>query len=89
MNYNIFDSFLKVDTWHTLHDSDLKRFYECLKPVVLDPDFNPESMGEYFRTEKGATDSEHPYFDTVSSLVEKAWAVRDFLNMTGTVIADA
>lgn len=87
MNYNIFDPFLNADTWHTLHDYDLQRFYKCLRPVVDLPDFNPESMGEYFRHVKDASSSTHPYFETISSLVEKAWAVRDFLKMTNTQLA--
>jgi hypothetical protein len=81
MNYNEFDPFLRVDTWHTGHHYDEQRFYRCLAQVVEDPGFSPESMGNYMREAKkiAPDDHDHPFAMTIRELVTKAWAVREFL----------
>jgi hypothetical protein len=83
MNHNVFDSFLNVDTGHTTHWLDNRRFFECLDKVVREPDFNAETMGEYFRNAKGVDNYEHHFASCVRDLVSKASAVRDYLETTG------
>ncbi len=45
--YQVFDNFLKVDTWHTAHPADEKRFFVALSGVVGDDAFNPDEMQGY------------------------------------------
>jgi hypothetical protein len=82
-DYSVFDPFLGVETWHTTHPLDDKRFFICLHKVVEDPDFNAETMGEYMRSEKGVDSPEHHYAQRIDNLVSKAWAVREYLDANG------
>ncbi|UDF28483.1 UNVERIFIED_ORG: hypothetical protein LHK14_13290 [Roseateles sp. XES5] len=76
--YAAFASFLNRPTWHTNHELDDAEFYRCLSHVVCLEGFNPETMGSEFRKEKGA------HFDErIDSFVLKAWAVHDYLKVTG------
>ncbi|WP_428428244.1 hypothetical protein [Pararhizobium sp.] len=78
--YTAFDPFLNVDTWHTSHPTDDRRFYIALATVVKNPGFSPDEMGEYMRNSKGIT------FDTrIENLVHSAWAVREYLQATGVI----
>ena len=83
--YNALDSFLAVETWHTGHPSDEKRFYLALNEIVGHPDFSSESMGTFLRERvKIASADRDQYFENaIQALVTKAWAVRDFLQYTG------
>jgi hypothetical protein len=83
MNYNVFDPFLNMDTWHTSHPLDDRRFFVCLSKVVREPDFSAETLGEYIRKAKGIDNSEHHFAPRVRDLVGKAWAVREYLEATG------
>jgi hypothetical protein len=85
MNYDVFDSFLKVDTWYTGHWMDNRRFFVCLDKVVRNPDFNADGKGEYFRTATGVDSDEHPFAFRVRDLIGKAWAVREYLEVTGAL----
>lgn len=82
MNYEVFDSFLRVDTWHTSHPLDDKRFFLCLHNVVREPDFSAEAMGEYMRVAKRVDSDDHPFAQRINSLVGKAWAVHEYLEAT-------
>lgn len=84
--YEVFDNFLNTPTWHTNHDNDQGRFYQALKTVVENPNFNPEEMGNYFRETKQVSSEDHPYADRIDDLVKSAWNVLDFLKMTGSTI---
>jgi hypothetical protein len=79
MDHRVFDTFLSVDTWHTTHPLDDRRFFWALSEVVEDPDFNPEAMGDHFRKVKAVTSDQHPFASRIDSLVSKAWAVREYL----------
>ncbi|WP_460231877.1 hypothetical protein [Agrobacterium radiobacter] len=83
--YSVFDSFLATDTWSKNHPNDEQRFYLCLQKVVREDDFNADNMGEYFRQlKKISRDDEDQYFsDSIDELVAKAWAVRDYIKVTG------
>jgi hypothetical protein len=83
MKYEVFDSFLRVETWHTSHPLDDQRFFRCLHEVVEDPDFSAEAMGDYMRGVKGVDSYEHHYASRIRDLVGKAWAVREYLEVTG------
>jgi hypothetical protein len=82
MNYKPFNSFLRVDTWHTSHPLDDQRFFQCLHDVVREPDFSAEAMGEYMRAAKQVESDDHPFAQRIDSLVRKAWAVREYLEAT-------
>lgn len=83
--YQVFDAFLATDTWFTGHKNDEDRFYLALQKVVRNEGFNADQMGEYFRQVKGASpDDDDPYFsDKIDELRAKAWAVSDYINVTG------
>lgn len=79
MNYVAFDPFLSRETWHTSHPLDDKVFFQCLHKVIDQPDFSPESMGDYIRAAKGVDSYEHHFAQRVRDLVGKAWAVHEYL----------
>jgi hypothetical protein len=82
--YQAFDKFLNVDTWHTRHPNDEGRFFVVLHSVVGNPDFNPDSLGEYMRQKKNVSrdDKEHGFNYAIDHYVAAAWAVRDYLKAT-------
>lgn len=78
MDCSVFDTFLLVDTWHTCHPEDEKRFFLRLQRVVSNPDFNADQMADYMeRTVK------NPAFDhAISHYRAAAWAISDYLKVT-------
>jgi hypothetical protein len=76
--YSVFDPFLERETWSTLHPDDLRTFNKALALIVDDPKFSPEAMGDYMRRAKNPD-----YHKAIKTLVDNAWAVREFLNATG------
>ncbi|WMT71137.1 hypothetical protein [Bradyrhizobium sp. Ash2021] len=82
MKYEIFDTFLRVETWHTSHPLDDKRFFRCLHEVVENPAFSAEAMGDYMRDVKSVNSHEHHYASRIRDLVSKASAVREYLQVT-------
>lgn len=76
--YEVFDAFLKTETWHTDHPNDEERFYKALAKIVRNDGFNADNMGGYILqfTELGPEDGRRGHVD---KLVSNAWAVRDFL----------
>lgn len=82
--YEVFDSFLSKDTWHTRHDFDELRFFISLKKVVKNPDFDPDKMGEYMREKAGIPldDDENVASLAILHYVAEAWAVKDYLIAT-------
>ncbi|PKQ11043.1 MAG: hypothetical protein CVT70_16390 [Alphaproteobacteria bacterium HGW-Alphaproteobacteria-1] len=83
--YEAFDSFLKVETWHTTHPMDDKRFNVALNQVVRNPDFDPEKMAEYFQSQfqVGPDDETHPFHEAIRRRQYQADAVRSFLHDIG------
>lgn len=79
--YEVLDSFLNVETWHTFHPTDERRFYLALKKIVREESFNADDMGAYVRATKGVSDGDdtHPFAQTIDDLTQRAWAVRDYL----------
>jgi hypothetical protein len=83
--YEVFDPFLASQTWHRDKDTDRKRFYLALDKIVRDAAFDPEEMGDYARAtldiapECGGDDRD----SAIARRVTDAWAVRDFLTITG------
>ena len=79
--YEVFNSFLQVDTWHTRHPTDNRRFFIALQPVVSDPNFNPDEMGRYMRDKLGINpdDREHPFNISIDRYTSDAWAIRGYL----------
>jgi hypothetical protein len=82
--YRAFDTFLAINTWHTTHPNDEKRFFQALSGVVKNDKFNPDEMGEYMKqkTRGRASKEDHPYRHAISHYVAAAWAVRDYLRAT-------
>ena len=82
--YEALDSYLNVDTWHTAHALDDRRFYEALAKIVRDPKFSPEAMGEYMRERKGV-DRDNPSHSDFNSVIDRrvteAWAIMEFLKL--------
>jgi hypothetical protein len=82
----VFDSFLASQTWHRDKDADRNRFYLALDKVVRDAAFDPEEMGDYARAMVGiASECGDDRDNAVSRRVTDAWAVRDFLAVTGAI----
>jgi hypothetical protein len=82
--YEVFDSFLASQTWHRDSVVDRNRFYLALDKVVRDAAFDPEEMGDYARATHGiASDCGDDRDNAVARRVTDAWAVRDFLVITG------
>jgi hypothetical protein len=82
--YEAFDSYLNVDTWHTNHDLDERRFFQSLSQVVRDDDFSPDEMGSYMLSAKvvNRDNEDDAYFvHTIDRRVLQAWAIRDFLKL--------
>jgi hypothetical protein len=72
--YEIFDRFLRIDTWHTHHPSDRERFFQALARIVNNPKFSPDELGRYMR---GKVNSAfEPY---IRDYISAAWAVREYL----------
>ena len=77
--YEAFDSFLKVGTWHTTHPKDDERFYLALREVVLQRDFSPEKMREYFQEKVGLGDDEsHPTMEAITRRYHQAETIADY-----------
>lgn len=79
--YEAFDNFLAMDTWHTRHPLDEKRFFIALNKVVTEPKFNADELGRYMREKKNvARDDEKNTFNAdIDHYVAAAWAVREYL----------
>ncbi len=85
MLYEAFDKFLALDTWHTRHPSDQRRFYIALSSVIKDPQFNPDRLGEYIRKKKTVSrDNQEDLLNiAIDGWVTSAWAVKDYLEANG------
>ncbi|QUD86970.1 hypothetical protein [Phenylobacterium montanum] len=79
--YQALDPYLNTSTWHTNHANDDARFYQCLRTIVCDPNFNPDTMGDYMYQQKGFTKGVHtnPLTRAIDHRVTEAWAIRDFV----------
>jgi hypothetical protein len=80
--YEVFDSFLQMDTWHTRHPSDERRFFIALRNVVSDPSFSPDEMGSYMRSKLGINpdDRENAFSVSIDQYTSNAWAIRDYIS---------
>jgi hypothetical protein len=58
------------------------RFYLALDRVAREAAFDPEEMGDYLRAKLGLPSGDD-HDDTAVARVTDAWAVRDFLVITG------
>jgi hypothetical protein len=82
--YEMFDPFLASKTWHRDETADRERFYLALDKVVRETAFDPEEMGDYARPKVGiASECGDDRDNAVARRVTDAWAVRDFLVITG------
>lgn len=81
--YGAFNDYLDIDTWHTGHSYDLERFNHALARVINEPGFNPDQMGEHFRSYKNV-DRDGGAFDiAVDERVKAGWAVREYMDANG------
>jgi hypothetical protein len=85
--YEVFDPFLASKTWHRDQTADRERFYLALDKVVREAAFDPEEMGDYARARLGIASEcgDDDRENAVTRRVTDAWAVRDFLAVTGAV----
>ncbi len=79
--YDVFDSFISIDTWHTDHPNDEQRFYLALNKVVRNPGFNADDLCAWLKSK--VAPSMHEY---VVPWHSRAWAVRDFLKYTSELL---
>jgi hypothetical protein len=79
--YEVFDSFIKVSTWHTRHPNDERRFLTALAEVVWSDEFNPDQMRDYFRSKLNISPNDHEseFAKDIDRYCSDAWAVKDFL----------
>lgn len=81
--YEALDPYLDTDTWHTDHAYDDRRFYEGLRRIINEPNFNADQMGEYMRAKKGV-DRNNPDQDAFNEVIDKrvtqADAISEYLN---------
>ena len=79
--YQVFDSFLAIDTWASLHPFDEQRFHQALAKVVWSKNFCPDDMAEHFRRIKDVPEGD--YKSPVAYAIEvyrgAAWGVVDFI----------
>ncbi len=81
--YEVFDPFLASQTWHGTKQADRERFYLALDRVAREAAFDPEEMGDYLRAKLGLPSGDDHDATAVARRVTDAWAVRDFLVITG------
>jgi hypothetical protein len=79
--YEVFDTFLAMDTWHTSHPLDDDRFYKALHRIVRDDEFNPDEMGRYLFMKTGVQrdNEEDSRVNSIGRRVSQAWSVKDYL----------
>ena len=79
--YEAFDRFLAMDTWHTRHPADVRRFFQALDNVVRDPNFTADRFREYLLTKLSPAQRADSYWmSVVEDYHDKADAVRDYLD---------
>jgi hypothetical protein len=83
--YEVFESFIKVDTWHTGHPCDEGRFYTALNQVVWSEEFDPQKMATFLRSILGhSAEDETSYFAVViDELRARADVVSAFVRCNG------
>lgn len=83
--YEAMDAFLSADTWYKNHPNDEQRFYTALSTIVRQEGFNADELRNYIRAQKNVTthDGSHPFEGVIDDLATKAWAVYDYLKITG------
>jgi len=78
--YDIFNSFLDVETWYKDNPFDNERFYSALSEVVLENDFSPDSMADHMRSYKNVShDDNTEYSRRIEDLQSAAWHIKDYL----------
>ncbi|MEK7994268.1 MAG: hypothetical protein AAB403_10740 [Planctomycetota bacterium] len=86
--YEAFDSFVSVDTWHTMHPADEERFFCALRTVVTNPDFDPNRLGYYMDCKRDQGEpalknlTEDAYNKARDHYVMAACMVKGFLQAT-------
>ncbi|WP_337020881.1 hypothetical protein [Pantoea anthophila] len=75
------DSWLNVETWHTLHPKDDERFYKAIHKLMLinDPSPEPEQVRDYVLKLKTGQFQEDYLERTVSRYVGQYEAVFSFI----------
>lgn len=85
--YEVFDQFLSKDTWHEHHPVDDEHFLRLLAKIVWNKDFSAESMADYMSAKVGVSrDGEDYRSEAINRYTHSAWAVRDFLRLTGATV---
>jgi hypothetical protein len=69
--------------------ADRERFYLALDRVAREAAFDPEEMGDYLRAKLGFPSGDDHDDNALARRVTDAWAVRDFLVITGAATGDA
>lgn len=75
--YDVFDNFLKIDTWHTTHPLDTERFDKCLKKIVQHQGFDSSRMGDYFYDKIDEGNSNHT--EAIKRYVVRADVIHDYM----------
>jgi hypothetical protein len=79
--YDVFDTFIGLDTWHTHHPNDEQRFMTALYKVVWNHGFNPDELRKYLRAKLNLSENDHRshFSNDVDEYTQGAWAVKDFI----------
>ncbi len=81
--YDLMNSYIDVETWHSFHPMDSRRFYEALAQIVYADTFCPEEMGSYFTERLGLAESDlnyQKYREAINVRVLQAEAIKEFMN---------
>lgn len=82
--YDAMDNYLNIDSWHTSHPLDHKRFYKTLSTIVREPKFSAEKMGEYMRDKTGvhgANEDNEVFVNVIDRRVTEAYAIHEFVRL--------
>jgi hypothetical protein len=76
---------MKVDTRHTGHPLNDKRFNKALNDIIWREDFNADDMADYMRIKLSldSDDYDSIYAKAVEDCRGKASAIKDFIRDTG------
>jgi hypothetical protein len=83
--YQVFDEFLAIETWHTCHPLDERRFFRALHQVVRNPEFSVEALRRYM-LHKFELSQSYDIADyraiAIKSYTDQAQTVRDYFEFT-------
>lgn len=77
--YEVFDTFLTSQTWHTREHADEERFFCELRTIIHKHRFSPKEMGKYMMEKQRGQLTEEALTDAVDHYVELARVLKGFI----------